>query len=333
MSKRTQLYQAVAAALFLAAGASNPAFAVNVVNEIEPVGTMGVNDSILTPQRLTVDREGKVEVTGAIGVTDPDATPLPDVDFYAFDAQEGDLLAIDIDFGMKPFEDPKLVRSVDTILAIFGPLPSLNWQRQNNDTDPRVPRDEGSWHIGDALIPEFRAPRTGTYVVGVSSKPRDFVHGGGTINNTVTGRAAMFPNGSYKLIISGVTAAEQAINIEIKPGSGEEAPLNPKSKGKIPVALLSHDATASSAKFDALKVDLSSLTFGRTGDENSYAHCNKEGLDVNADGLLDLVCHFENVSAGWQPESDEGTIKGKTMDGSAFKGSGRLKVAPKKIAE
>ena len=327
MFKRNQLRQAVAAALFVASATSNLALAAN---EEEP------NDRMFTDARLTAQRlvftTNSMEIEGKIGVTDPAFAPVPDVDFYSFEAQEGDELDVDIDEGMKPFD--LTVRSVDTVVAIFGPLPAVTIQRQRDDMSPLVPRDPGSVHIGDALIEKFRVPSTGTYVVGVTSKPRNFVDGGGTVNTTVTGASARFPNGSYKLIISGVTSAVQQINIAIKPGSGEAAPVNPQAKGVVPVALLSNKAISDGAKvvpaFDALSVDTRSLTFGSTGDEYSYLRCAKEGLDVNADGLLDLVCTFDNQLAKWQTDDLEGTLKGKTKEGKAFEGRGWLKVVPKR---
>jgi hypothetical protein len=99
--------------------------------------------------------------------------------------------------------------------------------------------------------------------------------------------------------------------------------VNPKSKGNFPVAILS------SAAFDALKVDNYSLTFGKTGDEKTYVGCHKHGIDVNADGLLDRVCHFDNEAGGWEVDDVEGIMKGKTADGTKFEGRGRLKVVPK----
>jgi Bacterial pre-peptidase C-terminal domain len=325
MLKRTQLYQAVAAALFLAAGAGNSALAVDPVkvDEVEPKGTMGVNDSIRTAQRLVFTSRAPMEINGVIGVDSPAGTPIPDLDFYSFEAQAGDVLEIDIDAGMKPNADQTQVRNVDTYLAIFGPLPDVAVKRANTRIDATQPRDPGSDDVRDALIRNFAVERNGIYVVGVSSDPRAFVDGGGTTNSTVTGRTAQFPNGTYKLVVSGVTPAVLQVNIEIKPGSGAWAPLNPKSRGNIPIALLS------SERFDALTVKHDSLTFGSTGDEYSYLRCGKEGLDVNADGRLDLVCHFDNVAAKWQSDDIEGIVKGTTTDNKRFEGRGILKVVPK----
>ena len=327
MFKRNQLRQAVAAALLMASATGNLAFAVN---EVEP------NDQIYTDGKLTAQHlvftTNSLEIEGQIGVTDPAGVPVPDVDFYAFDAQVNDILSIDIDDGMKMDESK---RSVDTIVAVFGPLPSLAIRDGSNNTLPSTPRDPGSITIHDALIPNFRVPESGTYVVGVSSHPRSFdPSGGGATTSTAVSppRTVPFPNGKYKLIISGVTPAVQQISIAVKPGSGEAAPINPKAKGKIPVALLSHKADPSKGveEFKALDVNTRSLTFGSTGDEYSYLGCSKEGLDVNSDGLLDLVCHFDNAAAKWDENDLAGILKGKTGAGKAFEGRGWLKVKPPK---
>jgi Bacterial pre-peptidase C-terminal domain len=346
MFKRKQLRQAVAAAFLLTAGAGSLAFAA--ANENELVGTMGANDTIRTAEPLGFSAADCVGISvplgktcavvnGVIGVEDPNAAAIPDVDFYTFEAKQHDTLRIDIDGGMHPFADPKLQRSVDTYLVIYGPYPDVTIRREST-TEPNpnvnsrgtVPLDDGSQHVGDALIRAFFVPRNGTYFVGVSSDPRAFVNGGGTENNIVTGRNAMFPNGRYKLTISGVTPLVQPINIVIKPGSSEKAPINLKAKGNIPVALLSHRASDKSEAFDALTVDTSTLTFGSTGNEYSYLRCSKEGLDVDADGLLDLVCHFDNQAAKWLSYDLEGTVKGKTKTGVAFEGTAPLKVLHKK---
>lgn len=108
--------------------------------------------------------------------------------------------------------------------------------------------------------------------------------------------------------------------IDIKPGSLPNS-INPKSKGTIPVAILS------TATFDATKeVDKTSLTFGKTGDEESLAKCTKSNEDVNGDGLDDVVCHFNTQDTGFQKGDTEGILKGKTKDGIPIEGKDSVNI-------
>ncbi len=100
--------------------------------------------------------------------------------------------------------------------------------------------------------------------------------------------------------------------IDIKPGSREN-PINRKSEGKIPVAILSTADWSAPASVDRL-----SLTFGHDGTEPSLAFCNEDSQDVNGDGLPDLVCHFTTQLTGFQPGDTFGILNGKTKDGGAF---------------
>jgi len=112
------------------------------------------------------------------------------------------------------------------------------------------------------------------------------------------------------------------VPIDIKPGSVPNS-INPKSKGTIPVAILS------SSSFDAVnRVDASSLTFGETGNEPSLAFCDSSGEDVNGDGLLDLVCHFKTQQAGFKSGDTQGTLKGKTLDGTPVVGTDSVNIVP-----
>ncbi len=112
------------------------------------------------------------------------------------------------------------------------------------------------------------------------------------------------------------------VAIDIKPG--EDPPsINPKSHGKTPVAILS------SSTFDATtQVDRTSLTFGHTGDERSLAFCNPGGEDVNGDGLLDLVCHFDTPKTAFQTGDTMGVLKGKTVTGTPIKGTDSIRIVP-----
>lgn len=110
------------------------------------------------------------------------------------------------------------------------------------------------------------------------------------------------------------------VTIEIKPNE-KPNPINPKSHGNIPVAIFS------TAQFDVTAMlDQSSFTFGRSGDEPSLLRCNPE--DVNKDGFADLVCHFDNQTAGFQLGDTEGILKGKTIAGLPIRGSDSVKIVP-----
>jgi len=115
---------------------------------------------------------------------------------------------------------------------------------------------------------------------------------------------------------------EIPVAIDIKPGSFPNS-INPKSRGTIPVGILS------SSTFDApTSVDRTSLTFGRTGNEQSLAFCNSSPEDVNVDGFLDLVCHFNTQQTGFQAGDTAGALKGKTVTGTPIIGTDSVRIVP-----
>jgi hypothetical protein len=126
----------------------------------------------------------------------------------------------------------------------------------------------------------------------------------------------------------GDTVCTIEVPIDIKPGS-DENPLNPGSKGRITVAVLSTEA------FDATRVDRESLTFGRTGDESSLARRGSKGLpqcgieDTNEDGLPDLVCHFETQACAFLAGDSLGILRGATLDGDLFEGWDVVSIVPR----
>ena len=250
---------------------------------------------------------GGAVVDGVIG--NLSGAAVQDLDFFTFSGQEGDVVTVDIDGGMGG------ARNVDTILGVFG----LGGQLLRTNDDGGYPLDPGSTHAYDSRITNFKLPATGSYTVGVSSYPRRFVNGG-TVSSSTLGANA---NGDYQLLISGVTVPVLQISIDIKPGSGDVAPINPKSRGKIPVALLGAN------DFLVGDVDLDSLTFGHSGNEASLSKCGDK-TDVNGDVWPDLVCHFENQAAEFVSSDDEAILKGKLGDGRMFEGRGWLKVVPVK---
>jgi len=231
-----------------------------------------------------------------------------DLDFYTFDAKAGDVLDLDIDNGVGG------TGSIDSVLAIFDD--AGNMLRMNAYSDGL---DAGSTSIADARIDKFVAPASGRYSVGVSTVPRYFTEGG----NVMSFSSRRATAGDYTLNISGITIeTTKQINIEVKPGVKEMAPLNPRSKGKVPVAIMG------AADFTVADINQDTLTFGSTGGENSLSKCQPQLRDINQDGYVDQLCHFENSDAGFQGGDIEGVLQGSLKDGTNFEGRALLKVVP-----
>ena len=124
----------------------------------------------------------------------------------------------------------------------------------------------------------------------------------------------------FDSVANSAIGGAKGVDIDIKPGSDPNA-INPKSRGKIPVAILS------TTDFDATsQVDKSSLTFGRTGDEDSLSKCTKSNEDVNGDGLDDVVCHFNTQDTGFQQGDTEGIVKGNTLNGVPIEGKDSVRI-------
>jgi hypothetical protein len=268
--------------------------AANAIDEVEP------NDPISAAQALFIS--GEVAVSAELGNNGSD-----DVDYYTFSATAGDVVTIDIDNG---WGDAK---PVDTKIAIFDGGADHKILDSNDDAH-KV--DPGSTSTLDSRIENWVVPTTGSYIVGVTNFRRSFADGG-----SVTGTPGQ---GDYTLVISGVTNSIKQVALEVKPGKREIAPVNPKSHGKIPVAILG------GPDFNALNVDPKTLTFGATGEESSLAKCNPVGTDVNRDGRVDLICHFNTQAAHLDPTEEHAKIHGFTKDGTEFEGTGYLKVVPMK---
>ncbi|MBN1858241.1 hypothetical protein JW848_03440 [Candidatus Bipolaricaulota bacterium] len=132
----------------------------------------------------------------------------------------------------------------------------------------------------------------------------------------------------WALLVLEYVVPPYEILIDIKPGSFPNS-INPGQNGTIPVALLS------TPEFDATTVEPDSLTFGRTGGEDSLAYRGKKNPrpqvgyeDVNGDGLLDLVAHFVAETCGFLAGDELGHLRGETFDGLSIFGSDSVRTVP-----
>ena len=88
----------------------------------------------------------------------------------------------------------------------------------------------------------------------------------------------------------------------------------------IPVALLQ------SQNFDVKSIDTASLTFGKSGDEDSISYCSKQLFDVNSDRNKDLVCYVDGRKTGLTQGIREAILKGQTTGGVNIQGSDMVDV-------
>jgi sugar lactone lactonase YvrE len=102
------------------------------------------------------------------------------------------------------------------------------------------------------------------------------------------------------------------VAIDIKPGSDPNS-INPKSKGNIPVAILT------TGDFDATTVDPLSVEFGPDGATESHGRGHIE--DVDGDGDDDLVLHFRTQDTGIQCGDTSASLTGETFSGQMIEGS------------
>jgi len=102
------------------------------------------------------------------------------------------------------------------------------------------------------------------------------------------------------------------ISIDVKPGVFPNT-VNPASKGKVPVAILS------TAAFDATTMIPASVRFGAIGTEASAVH--SAIADVNADGRNDLILQFMISETGVVCGSTTGILTGTAGGNVAIRGS------------
>jgi hypothetical protein len=129
--------------------------------------------------------------------------------------------------------------------------------------------------------------------------------------------SASSPNWLTRIGAFRFPACPLPVLIDIKPGSFPNS-IKLKNRGVIPVAILG------TAEFDATTVDPSTVCFGDADlpaeRDCTEAHGKGHLEDVNADGRLDMVLHYETRETGIDAGDTEACLTGTTIDGQAIEG-------------
>lgn len=107
--------------------------------------------------------------------------------------------------------------------------------------------------------------------------------------------------------------------IDIKPQSCPNS-INLRSPGVVPVAFLT------TAGFDATTVNPATVMFGPN--HATPVHPGGHIEDVDFDGDMDLLFHFNKQETGIQPGDTEATIYGTTFGGVDVCGVGSIRTVP-----
>jgi hypothetical protein len=122
------------------------------------------------------------------------------------------------------------------------------------------------------------------------------------------------PGGPGEILIA---SSIVRVAIDIKPGRFPNS-INPRSEGKTPVAILTTGA------FDATSVDPSTVRFGRSG--NDASPVRSATRDVDGDGDIDMILHFNTQDTGIQCGDTSASLTGRVPGGQAIGGSDSVNI-------
>ena len=205
--------------------------------------------------------------------------------------------------------------------SVIEEIPGSSYIVDSIDDDSDPPGDP----TPEEKIVEIFDPVEGVYTVQITGLEADgyIFHFFGydmeqnpTGANVIEGRAVPGVTQTYLVSYSptpGSTFEVQAvIDIDVKPGSTPNS-INPSSKGVLPVAVITTET------FDATAIDPLSIRFGPGGASESHNKGHIE--DVDSDGDMDLVLHFETQDTTIQCGDTSVPLTGETFEGLAITGS------------
>jgi hypothetical protein len=161
----------------------------------------------------------------------------------------------------------------------------------------------------------------GLYIGGWKNAQPEFYPAGKSFTGNVAQMQAFYGRGGGggTVTLSDITVTGcpywTGVTIDVKPGSDPNS-INLKSKGVVPVAVLTTD------EFDASTVDPTTVLFAGASPVRWAFE------DVDGDGDVDVLFHFETEELGLNQDSTQATLTADTTDGKHIRGTDSVNIVP-----
>lgn len=207
--------------------------------------------------------------------------------------------------------------------TVYNEIPGGAYSNEGPIVSSDTPLDPAAFHY--SKIVSITEPITGHYdvkVIGTDSESYAlnlliYDQSGEskvvTVAGTITGGNIQTYDLAYSAMNLHESSIARVVVIDIKPGSFPNS-INLNSKGVIPVAILSDTF------FNAQDVVIDSVLFAGAKPLRSKHE------DIDKDGDLDLVLHFNTQTLRLIPTSTEAILTGRLMDGLLIKGVDSVRI-------